>query len=219
MTGRPDDRDAHPSGPAGSDGPGRRAGAGRRPGRRLTWRRARDQLITIAWLVTVWSLWWGEFSWGNVVGGVLVATVVLVVFPLPPVTFEGRLRPLALAHLVVRFVIELVVASVQVGWAAVRPRYRLRNAIVGVRLRIPTDLNLTLTAEVLSLVPGTLIIETERKTGTLYLHVLNVRDATDVAAARTSTHALEARLVRAIGSPAELRELSTHLNRVEEHPR
>lgn len=172
-------------------------------------RRFRDHLVTVAWLVAVWSLLWGEFTVGNLVGGVLVAVVVLVFLPLPRVSFGGRLRPLALADLVVRFVADLVTASVHVGWVAVRPGPPPRNAIIAVRLRVRTDLNLTLTAEVLSLVPGTLIVEADRDTGTLYVHVLDVRGADDVAASRARVLALEARIVRVIGSAEELRRLSS----------
>ncbi|MEE3922594.1 Na+/H+ antiporter subunit E [Micromonospora sp. BRA006-A] len=34
-------------------------------------------------LVTVWVLLWGTFSWANVISGLVVAAVLLVVFPLP----------------------------------------------------------------------------------------------------------------------------------------
>ncbi|GAA3724930.1 hypothetical protein GCM10022225_02310 [Plantactinospora mayteni] len=206
--------DARPAGPDPSRrlgsgrltdraGSGWRALRGRLPGRR----RWRDHLITVGWLVAVWSLLWGEFTVGNLLGGVLVAVVILVFLPLPRVTFGGRLRPLVLAGFVGRFVAELVVASVHVGWVAVRPG-QPRNAIVAVRLRVRTDLNLALTAEVLSLVPGTLIVEADRETGTLYVHVLDIRGAEDLARSRERVLALEARLVRTIGSEAELRMLS-----------
>ena len=95
---------------------------------------------------------------GSGLGGALVAVVILVFLPLPRVTFGGRLRPLALAEFVGRFVVELVAASVHVGWVTVRPGPGPRNAIVAVRLRVRSDLNLALTAEALSLVPGTLIV-------------------------------------------------------------
>ncbi|GIG86718.1 Na+/H+ antiporter subunit E [Plantactinospora endophytica] len=189
----------------------RRVGAGWRAlRRRLPQRRRwRDHLFTVGWLVAVWSLLWGEFTWGNLLGGAVVAVVILVFLPLPRVTFGGRLRPLALAEFVGRFVAELVVASVHVGWVAVRPgRSRLRNAIIAVRLRVRTDLNLALTAEVLSLVPGTLIVEADRAAGTLYVHVLDVRGAEDLTRSRDRVLALEARLVRSVGSDAELRMVS-----------
>lgn len=202
------------------DPPGRTAGTARtkrdagtrrdaraaRTGSRLRWR---DQLVAMCWLVLVWNLLWGEFSVGNLLGGVLVAMAVLVFFPLPSVSFGGRLRPVALLRFAVRFAADLVVASCHVALTALRPGYVPRNAIVAVRLRVRSDLNLTLTAEALSLVPGSLIIETDRRTGTLYVHVLDVRGPDPVANARRSVHELEARIVRAVGSAAELRMLES----------
>ncbi|MEV0809548.1 Na+/H+ antiporter subunit E [Micromonospora sp. NPDC050200] len=175
----------------------------RRPGRR------RDQAIALGWLVGVWNLLWGEFSWGNLLGGALVGAAVLLFFPLPPVTFGGRLRPRALLVLLVTFVVELVSASLHVAAIAVRPGYRPRGAIIGVRLRVRTDLNLALTAELLSLVPGTLILEADRNDGVLYAHVLDVRRPQDLADSRDRILAVEERVVRAVGSDAELRLLST----------
>ncbi|WP_199562089.1 Na+/H+ antiporter subunit E [Micromonospora deserti] len=179
------------------------------PGARSRAGRWRDQLIAFGWLVLVWNLLWGEFSWGNLVGGLLVAAAVLVFFPLPPVTFVGRLRPWALLVFALHFAGELVTASAHVASIAVRPGYRPRDAIIGVRLRVRSDLNLALTAEVLSLVPGTLIIEVDREAGVLYVHVLDVRGPGDLAASRERVLAVERRIVRAIGSAAELRRVQT----------
>ncbi|RKR90873.1 multisubunit sodium/proton antiporter MrpE subunit [Micromonospora pisi] len=175
-------------------------------GRAVTSRgRWRDQLVTVIWLVLVWNLLWGEFTWGNVLGGTLVALVVLIFFPLPRVTFDGRIRPVAVLRFVGRFLFELVTASCQVALVAVRPGAAPRSAIIAVPLRVGSDLNLALTAEALSLVPGTLIVEAVRSTGTLYVHVLDVRDTVDVERARRDVLALERRIIRATGSAAELR--------------
>lgn len=171
--------------------------------------RWRDQLIALGWLVLVWNLLWGDFSWGNLVGGVLVAGAVLLFFPLPPVSFGGRLRPWALLVFLVRFVGELVSASAHVARIAVQPGYRPRGAIIAVRLRVRTDLNLALTAEAVSLVPGTLIIEVDRDAGVLYVHVLDVRGPQDLTASRERILAVERRVVRAVGSAAEVRQVDT----------
>lgn len=171
--------------------------------------RWRDQLVALSWLVLVWNLLWGDLSWGNVLGGLLVALAVLAFFPLPPVTFAGRVRPAPLVRFVARFLIDLVTASVQVAWLALRPGPPPPNAIIAVPLRVRSDLNLTLTAEALSLVPGTLIVEADPRTATLYVHVLGVRDAEDVRRARHDVAALEARIIAAVGSAAELRRLQS----------
>ncbi|MDH6460481.1 multicomponent Na+:H+ antiporter subunit E [Micromonospora sp. A200] len=179
------------------------------PPTRRAGRRRRDQAIALGWLIAVWNLLWGEISWGNLLGGALVGVAVLLFFPLPPVSFGGRLRPRALLVLLTTFVAELVDASVHVAAIAVRPGYRPRGAIIGVRLRVRTDLNLALTAELLSLVPGTLILEIDRDAGVLYVHVLDVRRPEDLSDSRDRVLAVEARVVRAIGSDAEVRLLAT----------
>ncbi|MGB2572029.1 Na+/H+ antiporter subunit E [Micromonospora citrea] len=176
------------------------------PGRYGRWR---DQAIALGWLIAVWNLLWGEATWANLVGGTLVGAAVLIFFPLPPVSFGGRPRPRALLVLAGTFVVELVSASVHVAAIAVRPGYRPRGAIIGVRLRVRSDLNLALTAELLSLVPGTLIVEVDRDAGVLYVHVLDVRGPQDLAGSRDRILAVEQRIVRAIGSDAELRLLCT----------
>ncbi|WP_330440222.1 Na+/H+ antiporter subunit E [Micromonospora sp. NBC_00821] len=169
--------------------------------------RWRDQAVALGWLVLVWNLLWGDINWANLVGGLLVGAAVLVFFPLPEVSFGGRLRPLALLVFAGRFAVELVSASLHVARIAVQPGYRPRGAVISVRLRVSTDLNLALTAEAVSLVPGTLILEVDRDSGTLYLHVLDTHGPGDLDVARARTLAIERRIVRAVGSTSELRRL------------
>ncbi|MFI6266779.1 Na+/H+ antiporter subunit E [Micromonospora sp. NPDC051006] len=180
--------------------------------------RWRDQALALGWLVLIWNLLWGDFTWGNLAGGLLVGGAVLVFFPLPPVTFGGRLRPRALLVFAVRFVTELVAASAHVARIAVQPGCRPRGAIIAVRLRVRTDLNLALTAEAISLVPGTLILEVDRDTGTLYMHVLDVRGPADLVENRARVLEVERRIVRALGSAAEVRRVEADPAEKENHP-
>ncbi|MGC5050739.1 Na+/H+ antiporter subunit E [Micromonospora sp. DT48] len=179
------------------------------PGRQSRLGRWRDQMIAYGWLVVAWNLFWGEFTWGNLLGGLLIATVVLVFFPLPPVTFNGRLRPWGVLVFAGRFVVELIRASAHIARIAVQPGYTPRSAIIAVRLRVPTDLNLALTAEALSLVPGTLIVEVDRDAGILYVHVLDVHGPQALAASRDHIRTLERRIVAAVGSNDELDRVHT----------
>ncbi|SCF15887.1 multisubunit sodium/proton antiporter, MrpE subunit [Micromonospora viridifaciens] len=171
--------------------------------------RRRNRIVAMTGLVAVWMLLWGTLSWANLISGVLVAVVLLAVFPLPPVTFAGRIRPLPMARFWLRFTRDLVAASIHIAWLALRPRHTPRGAIIAVPLRVNTDLNLTLTAEALSLVPGSLIIEADRTTGTLYVHVIGVRTIEEVERFRQGVFELEARIVAAIGSPDEVRRLTS----------
>ncbi|MFI5928983.1 Na+/H+ antiporter subunit E [Micromonospora sp. NPDC051543] len=169
--------------------------------------RWRDQTLALGWLVLVWNLLWGEINLANVIAGLLVGGAVLLFFPLPAVTFGGRLRPGALLAFAGRFVVELVTASLHIARIAVQPGYRPRGAIIAVPLRVRTDLNLALTAEAVSLVPGTLILKVDREPGVLYLHVLDTHGPADLALARDRTLEVERRIIRAVGSADELRRV------------
>ncbi|MCA2218863.1 Na+/H+ antiporter subunit E [Jidongwangia harbinensis] len=169
--------------------------------------RWRDRAVAVTVLVMVWMLLWGVFSWANLISGLAVSVVVLVVFPLPPVIFAGRLRLLGLLHFAWRFLTDLVVASVQLAVLAFRFGHQPRSAIIRVPLRVPSDLVLTLTGEAVSLVPGSLIVDTDQASTTLYIHVINVADRAAVEAFRRNVYETEARIVRAIGSDAEIRML------------
>jgi multicomponent Na+:H+ antiporter subunit E len=101
--------------------------------------------------------------------------------------------------LVVRFAADVVVSSIQVARVVLRPSRPLRNAVVEVNLRTPSDLVLTVVAEMTCLIPGSLVVEARRATHTLYLHVLDVGDEEGVERFRQGVLDQETRVVRAMG--------------------
>ncbi len=168
--------------------------------------RATRQWPVVVWLVAVWVLLWGDLSIANLLGGTLVALGVITVFPLPPLHWTGTVRPLPLLWLVVRFLLDVGRASAHIAWLAVNPRYQARNAIIAVPLRSRGDAYFLLTAELVSLVPGSLVLDTDYRRRTLYLHIIDTHDLADVETARRRVWDQEARVVRALASAAELAE-------------
>jgi multicomponent Na+:H+ antiporter subunit E len=156
----------------------------------------------------VWVLLWGDLSIANLVAGALLGLLIGLVFPLPAIPGAGRFRPFGLLRLVLALVIDLVRSSVAVMITVLRFGHRPRNAIVAVGLRTRHDLYLTQTAELVSLVPGTLVVEARRSTGTLYVHVLDVRGPGDVERARRIVLEAEAQVIRAFGTRAEVAALN-----------
>jgi multicomponent Na+:H+ antiporter subunit E len=165
------------------------------------------RLPPLLWLVLVWIMLWGTWTWANLITGLLVATGIMLALPLPQVVLGTRLHPLGVLAFVVRFSVDLVTSSVQVAWRAVRPGGEPRAAVIGVRLRTRSDLIMTLTAEALSLIPGSLVLEVLRSERTLYVHVFDVRDLDEVERHRRKILDLEARVIRAVGMPAAIRGL------------
>ncbi|QDP95932.1 Na+/H+ antiporter subunit E [Microlunatus elymi] len=171
--------------------------------------RARFHPPMIIMCALIWVLLWGELSIFNVVAGALLGVLIGLVFPLPSIAGAGRFRPIGLARLLASLIFDLVRSSVAVVILILRFGDQPRNAIVGVQLRSRSDLYLTQTAEMVSLVPGTLVVEARRSTSTLYLHVLNVRGEDDLELARRIVRTNEARVIRAFGTRAEIEALKT----------
>jgi multicomponent Na+:H+ antiporter subunit E len=65
----------------------------------------------------------------------------------------------------------------------------------------------TATGHVISLIPGSLVVEVDRSTSTLYIHGLNVRNADDVVSLRKEVRDTEAGLIRVMGTKEELSAL------------
>ena len=154
----------------------------------------------MVWLTLVWILLWGTFSWANLLGGLVVAVIVLAVFPLPAVTSGGRLRPIALVRVVLDVARDLVVSSLQVAWQSVRPGPPIRSSIVAVRLSEDAEgaeLLVATLIECLSLVPGTVVVEASADEGILYAHVLGADDRAAIDRFRAQVARLEAELVAA----------------------
>jgi multicomponent Na+:H+ antiporter subunit E len=167
----------------------------------------RHQLPLLVWLVLVWNLLWGTWSWANLISGILVALVVTLLLPLPPVVGGARVRPAALLSFLGHFVADLVSSGALVAWQTIRPRGIGRSAIITVQLRTDSDLLLTILAESLTLVPGSMVIDMDRERRTIALHILHVEGGSDVERQRASVLAEEERVVRAFGSPDEIAAL------------
>ena len=168
--------------------------------------RLRHQLPLLVWLVVVWNLLWGTFSWANLLSGALIALVVTTLLPLPTVEASGRFRPVAALRFLGRFLLDLLVSSAEVSWLAFRPG-RHRSAIITVQLRTDSDLLLTVIAEALSLVPGSLVLDLDREHSVMAIHLVQVRDLEHVERQRANVLGMEDRVVRAFGSAEDIARL------------
>ena len=67
---------------------------------------------------------------------------------------------------------------------------------------------MTIVATLVSLVPGSFVVEARRSANVLYVHWFDVTSEEDVAGIRANALAVEARVVRAIGSAEEIELIS-----------
>ncbi|SDD52463.1 Na+/H+ antiporter subunit E [Auraticoccus monumenti] len=159
--------------------------------------RERVQPAPLVFLTVIWVCLWGELTLMLVVGGLLLSALVLLLFPLPRLTLGLRPSPVGLAVLVLTFVTDLVRASIQVAWLAVRPGPPPTGSEVEVELHTDNDLARTMTSGITILVPGTVVVDlTGRR---LRMHVIDVHTDEGRAAAAARVLQTERRVLRAFG--------------------
>lgn len=163
------------------------------------------QLPFFGWLIALWMLLWGQFTWLAFFSGLIVAIFVTRIFRLPPVDLSGRLNLWYGLVFVTTFLAALVRGSLLVAWQVLDPRSQPGAAVIAVQLRTDDDLIMTHTGVTASLIPGSLVLEADRDRRVLYLHVIGVDNAEDAELQRRSVLGWEARIVRAVGSSEQLR--------------
>ena len=162
------------------------------------------QLPFFFWLVALWMLLWGQFTWLAFFTGIAVAIFVTRIFRLPPVDLSGRVNLWWGAVFIATFFVALVRGSLLVAWQVLDPRKQPVSSIIAVPLRTDDDLIMTHTAVTASLIPGSLIVEADRTRRILYLHVIGASTPEEVEAQRKAILGWEARIVRAVGSRAQM---------------
>lgn len=171
------------------------------------WRPRAAQLAQLSWLTVVWVLLWGSLSVQTVLGGVLVAVLVTVALPLPPVAGHLMMRPLRLLRLTGYLAVELVVSAVAISWETLRYGPRATAGIVAVPLLTDSDYVIAALANAVSLTPGEFVLQIDRRRGVCYVYSLGVRASADAERVRSQVLVLQRRVIAALGSPDEVAAL------------
>lgn len=164
------------------------------------------RLLYVAGLTLVWLMLWDRMSIANAVAGVLIACLVLIVFPTARKVLETRpavIRPLGVLRLLGYLFVQLVVSNWLVARQIVSRRAHIRTGIVACRLHTDTPGLIALLASIVELSPGMMTVDTRAEPPTLYVHVLMLDD--EIAARREVAH-LERHVLRAFGTDDDLIE-------------
>ena len=98
--------------------------------------------------------------------------------------------------LLARFFYELVVSSLQVALTVMNPFSRPRGQFVTMPLDAQTDVEILLTANLISLTPGTLTVDVAADRGALSIHAMSDEDPEEMA--RDMKQALERPVLEAL---------------------
>lgn len=163
--------------------------------------RSRVSLVATCGLALVWVMLWGEFTLGAAVWGVLIALLIQVLFPLPDVPELESFHPIGFARLVFVTLWGLTVASFQVAGKVLAFWRPTQNAIIEVRLRSGSAFITAITAELVTLVPGSVALDAGERW--LLVHIFDATGPEAVERARANVLKTEATALRAFGTAAD----------------
>lgn len=143
-----------------------------------------------------WAAASGDFSTRGLAAGFLVGFAALWLSRglFGPNRYHARV--LSGLGLALRFHRELVVSSVQVAMTVLNPFARMEGRFLTMPLDARTDAEILLTANLISLTPGTLTIDVAEDRGALIVHAMSADDPA-VAVAQMKT-ALERPVLEAL---------------------
>lgn len=171
--------------------------------------------MTLVWMLLFDAFHLRQESLGLLVLGFLASVAIMLVFPLPPISPGFRLWPFQGVWMFVYIAWKMVAASFQVTAQVFTPG-TVHSSVISVKQRTGSDLMLVCTAIVTTVIPGSVIIEVGQTERELFVHVLGADTEEKVRKAEKDVRALEERLVRGLGTRADIAELEEALASGEE---
>lgn len=152
-------------------------------------------IVRLAALVALWVALYGELSVGNVLGGLVVAGLLVILFPSPQRSVR-HVRPWGAVLLGWYVFVNLITSTWSVVVAVLFPRpERVEASVKMVRVSTRSATAMTLMGNLITLTPGTMTVDIDESEGTLSVHVLGrVNDDEFVA----SMARLESKVVGAL---------------------
>ena len=160
----------------------------------------------------LWVLLWGNLSAANVVSGVAVGVGVLTIARLPRSVDRDTavtISTFAALRFIGFFLVKLIESNLVLAREIVTPRNRINTGVVDVPLRTESSLATLIVANVITLTPGTLVLEAEGSPPVLYVNVLHLHDLDRV---RDDLLRIEELSVRAFGSAKARAQLERSLS-------
>jgi multicomponent Na+:H+ antiporter subunit E len=136
-------------------------------------------MIVFLWnvmLALVWTFAIGDLTASSLAIGFVLGWFVLWLGRDVVGARDYTRRTRKIAELAGFFAWELLVANLRVAWDVVTLRHYMRPAIVAVPLDVTTDGAITLLSNLISLTPGTLIIDISPDRRILYVHSMYTDD-------------------------------------------
>jgi multicomponent Na+:H+ antiporter subunit E len=137
------------------------------------------QIMLNFFIALLWMFLTVSFNASTFIVGFLLGTGMLWI---TKGFFPGRFymnRVWAVIKLILLFFKELIMANIQVLLLIVQPKMPIKPAIFALPTVLEKDWEITLLSNLITLTPGTLVIDVSEDSKTIYIHALDYGDADD----------------------------------------
>ncbi len=163
--------------------------AARRPGRFIGWAAA------VLLLAVIWVMLWGSLSPLVVLGGLGLGVLLVATVPQPAMPLGAGARPGRLLAALGWVALDIARSTVTVAWAALWTGRATRSELIVVHAPGASAEVLVVTSSMITISPGTMVVEIDAERGELLVHTLPV---TDVEQSRVELQRMTTRLVQAL---------------------
>ncbi len=127
-------------------------------------------------LCFIWIALTGSMYYTNFLFGFLLGFFILWIMNINETDQRYFYRVPKTAGFVLYFLYEMIVANIQVAYDVITPKYFFKPGIIRYPLNARTDFEINLLATIISLTPGTLILDISDDKSALYIHVMYLKD-------------------------------------------
>ncbi|WP_046176496.1 Na+/H+ antiporter subunit E [Domibacillus indicus] len=139
------------------------------------------QILLNVFLAFLWMFLQVSFNAHTFIIGYLLGLLVMLGMRR---FFKSRFylhRVWAVIFLFLLFLKELIKANIDVLKLVLRPRLNIRPGIFAFETELKSDWEITLLANLITLTPGTLVVDVSDDNKTLYIHAIDIADVSEAA--------------------------------------
>lgn len=124
----------------------------------------------------IWIMLTGSMYYSNFIFGFLLGFAILWIMNRNETDQRYFYRVPKTLSFILFFLWEMIVANAQVAYDVITPRFFIKPGIVKYKMDANTDVEINLLSTLISLTPGTLILDVSKDKKTLYIHVMYMKD-------------------------------------------
>ncbi len=134
------------------------------------------QLLINIMLTFIWVAVTGQFVWSNFVFGFLLSFFILWLITRDSATKKYFGQVPKIIGFFFYFLFEMLKANFEVAYDVLTPKFFMKPGIVKYPLTASTDMEITILSNLISLTPGTLIMDLSDDRKVLYIHVMYMKN-------------------------------------------